>query len=1785
MLDWQRHAKLRIFIKTICIVLIVSFLSYDLAWAGATEVFSSRNRQAQNSPKDSSPIEIPQELGVIKDSYTSKYNPYKLVIHIQDAHANVEAQENEAKLIKHLKDKYNIHLVAVEGGFGDFDAEFFRSFPKDKKIRDKIAKYFLSKAFISGTDYLLITENEPPTVYGAEDKELYASHLNTFKENQAFSDSLNSSLKAVEDVIDTLKNKYYSKDLREFAGKADDFRLGRISLDEYISYLNIASIIHSIDLSKFPNLSRIINLQELEHKINFEKAESERQDLIDSLTKALSKADLEEMVKKSLDFKANKLTPAEYYSYLEKLTQKSGINSASYNNLLTYIKYIALSENLDNSKVFEEIDAFSEAVKNKLTTTSAQRDIEQVSNIIRILEGLSNINLSPKDYEYFKGNREVFNSKAIASLLRRYSNSSVLNSLPADSEIASLEKFYSLAHDRDDAMVRNSLNRLNHDYSSNSVIIVAGGFHTAGLTSILKEKDISYIVIAPSIKSNPDKETTYFALLKDKRLPLEDVLNDPDTLQIINSISDPEARQILVSYWVARASRYYSIKELQAQLDRLRLSTDDQRAVEVALNEVSSRTQLAKNEETVEEKPLAEVKSIPATPQGPTLFERFILFISSLKPKPKETKLTKQEIIPTSHEEVKQGGIGAGGEGLSVAPLPAQDKKSSSPVKNTASQDAIVNPVAIIPNEPTLIERFAGLVASLKPKPKPKEVATLVEDKKESLSKVTTVQADLNNTQKLAELFRLQVFDAHARAEALEILGRVLKEEGFDYTLTRFGENFLLVTRQLFLRPDSKAQDLIKQFNLTKDDLIDIYRVVRLTKSLQELIVSETEYAGFVNEMRHLLRYSDRLEKIFANQVVYPVIVEWHPGETCDSNCIFCYSRGMHYKDREQGKEPLSLERAQELLREFVDNGVREFWISGGKEPLTNPITGQVIKSAADLGLDVRLYTNGIRLDRATQEKILDCKQVRISLNAATPETYKQVQGINGENFNRVVKNIGDFVKLKKQKKAAVRIGMSFLLTPYNYKEIPKIAELAKELGVDFLAIRAEQVGTIRRFTQDEVSEILRLAEEIRIQQEIGHYGGLDLDIRSLTEKDLLGEKHYLPDMEKAKTCKARMIKMGMSPYGVCYMCEYAEHPRNAKPELEVGDVTKMSFKEVLERSNQIQHDPAKCEACMINEYGVNIILEKLKEDKDFGISLEDQPYRVTREGETSHQKPTVNLAYKPMQCSQKGFVLPELLVGLGGLGLIGLSIPLFIAGNIIFGSLTAILGISIFVAVLLKPSFQKIKTYVRSKLTIGAFSIGLLLSIIFGNPIPSSPGLNPMVPQENMPVVQTISKEHIKPVTPVYLPLYTQSEIRKQAGTYSLYLNKERSPAIFGMVYQPVPQGRHINEYRGNMAQLYKSLLNKSEGGQDHARMLHNLGIKAIRVYDISVDDAREIKRIFGKVFQDYGIRVYVGNFAGLYENKDYQNPKDRQRIIDNILKIVDTYRDEPWILGWQIGNEGNYYVINGKLGQRINLSLPEYYAFMDEVAGAIKQKLSDDLRQQIIILGNGDLTVEEASLISRMQNIDAVGINCFKDKTDIADLLKLAKEKISKPIIFSEIGLPARTRMEQQAQAQYLEEIISLLDENSIGRGKLGNVAMVFICEATDEIWKAVDSTKPEEAYLGILGKDSEAAVKGLLSEIERVNESVMPPVGVESEDLIKSAWQALEVKNYGLAIRYANDCVRLWSKEAQRQQLECLRKGEFPKTDLVKIGTNEFSGKKYDVYTREAFNYWALNDVGTA
>ncbi|MEK7249835.1 MAG: hypothetical protein AAB209_05360, partial [Bacteroidota bacterium] len=76
---------------------------------------------------------------------------------------------------------------------------------------------------------------------------------------------------------------------------------------------------------------------EIEKGIDFAEVEKERADVIDLLSKKLNQNDLSELLNKSVDFKAGKITQGQYHSYLKDIMAKSKIGMKEYPNLDKYV--------------------------------------------------------------------------------------------------------------------------------------------------------------------------------------------------------------------------------------------------------------------------------------------------------------------------------------------------------------------------------------------------------------------------------------------------------------------------------------------------------------------------------------------------------------------------------------------------------------------------------------------------------------------------------------------------------------------------------------------------------------------------------------------------------------------------------------------------------------------------------------------------------------------------------------------------------------------------------------------------------------------------------------------------------------------------------------------------------------------------------------------------------------------------------------------------------------------------------------------------------------------------------------------------------------------------------------------------------------------------------------------------------------------------------------------------------------------------------------------------------
>ena len=194
-----------------------------------------------------------------------------------------------------------------------------------------------------------------------------------------------------------------------------------------------------------------------------------------------------------------------------------------------------------------------------------------------------------------------------------------------------------------------------------------------------------------------------------------------------------------------------------------------------------------------------------------------------------------------------------------------------------------------------------------------------------------------------------------------------------------------------------------------------------------------------------ILWHYDKIAPWLDEKVVYPITIEIDPTNVCNERCTWCC-----WKDHREDKTTMSEEFLDKIIRNLAKVGVNAIIWTGGGEPLINRYVPKFMSLSKSLGMENSMFTNGILL---TSEKIptiiKSCAWVRISLGAATAETFSKCQG-ELKDFYKIIDNIKELVKVKKELNSDITIGVGMLVDVDNYHELYQEAMMSKELGVDF---------------------------------------------------------------------------------------------------------------------------------------------------------------------------------------------------------------------------------------------------------------------------------------------------------------------------------------------------------------------------------------------------------------------------------------------------------------------------------------------------------------------------------------------------------------------------------------------------------------------------------------------------------------------------------------------------------------------------------------------------------------
>jgi len=485
-------------------------------------------------------LQFNEKYGRIRETY--KGDSDKMIIHIQDAHCIYEAQKNIIGLIRDLYKNHNVKLVTVEGADAYFNADSLSSFPI-QAVKQDVAEYFLNKGRISGVEYLLIQNDLPIAVRGAENRDLYIDNYNSFLKSLAKPDD--KAVALIDDIdaaFAMLKEKMLGKELKDIDMQD---RLQGTGETQFIDYAN--SIIKSakeknVPFDAYKNIKTLISAQEIETDIDFAKINVELSNLIDALSEKIDKDELTQLLNKNLFYKIGKLQPYDFFDYLKNLCKQNSFDTSSYSNLIKYSDYLNLFQSVDDVKIADEVAGLKNDLKNKLYENPDQKELIKLSNDLMILKKLMTLKVSKSEFRYYQANKSDFTeTKFLKFLTRHLPLYQIPFNFDKDYSIISqrlplIDEFYKVAVKRNEALIENTLSEMELE-DSNIAILITGGFHTQGITELLKEQGISYKVISPSITEQP-VSSPYLTRMVGSPTEVEEMLSS-NRLQIPLVLADP----------------------------------------------------------------------------------------------------------------------------------------------------------------------------------------------------------------------------------------------------------------------------------------------------------------------------------------------------------------------------------------------------------------------------------------------------------------------------------------------------------------------------------------------------------------------------------------------------------------------------------------------------------------------------------------------------------------------------------------------------------------------------------------------------------------------------------------------------------------------------------------------------------------------------------------------------------------------------------------------------------------------------------------------------------------------------------------------------------------------------------------------------------------------------------------------------------------------------------------------------------------------------------------------
>jgi hypothetical protein len=487
--------------------------------------------------------ELPESWGAVEELFLPETQaaPARFLIHIEDAHANPEAQRNIRRLLHFLNERLGMKAVALEAAAGDIHPEYlevFRGFPE---VNRSVAELLTDMGELTGAELYAFERPAGVTFQGAEHAALYRANLRCFRRLLAEGPEIEKLLARLSSELRLLASRLAGKEFRAFLAEKEARKTRGLLSPGSVTWLaKLAKAKLRIDLSdrlaqiRYPNLTRLVFLTEATHQWKGKALVKEWGEVRAKLSRLLTDARGQDILRRLETFDPEQTvarqgegsdasasyTAREIFEDLYDATE-GRFDFQPYRHFLQYTATVIVREEIDAQGLFHEIAAMESRIEKKIARTAAEKEIAELIRIQDSLDRLLRLQMTRQEYERYQRFPHASHPASVLNRLRALAQgegtrflidglwSKNLRRYQQQAEI-----FYFGAEKRERTVLSNTLAWLESQKEQKGVIVM-GGFHTEGLRSLMREGSVAFAVIRPRIPAGSAQPDLYKQVMLD----------------------------------------------------------------------------------------------------------------------------------------------------------------------------------------------------------------------------------------------------------------------------------------------------------------------------------------------------------------------------------------------------------------------------------------------------------------------------------------------------------------------------------------------------------------------------------------------------------------------------------------------------------------------------------------------------------------------------------------------------------------------------------------------------------------------------------------------------------------------------------------------------------------------------------------------------------------------------------------------------------------------------------------------------------------------------------------------------------------------------------------------------------------------------------------------------------------------------------------------------------------------------------------------------------------------